>query len=115
MADDCIFCKIAAGKIPVKSVYEDEHMIAFPDINPMAPVHVLVIPRRHFDSLSQVGQDDAALMSHILLKLPQIAQILGIAESGFRIVANTGKDGGQSVMHLHWHLLGGRFMDWPPG
>lgn len=115
MATDCIFCKIAAGEIPVNPVYEDEQILAFPDINPMAPVHVLVIPRRHLDSLKAAGPDDAALLAHIMLKIPQIAQILGIADKGFRLVANTGEDGGQTVQHLHWHLLGGRFMSWPPG
>ena len=115
MAEDCIFCKIASGAIPVKFVYEDDFLVAFPDINPMAPVHVLVIPRKHLDSIAAAGPEDSALLGHALLTLPKIAAKLGIAESGFRVVMNTGKDGGQSVMHLHWHLLGGRFMEWPPG
>ena len=115
MAEECIFCKIASGAIPVNLVYEDDFLVAFPDINPMAPVHVLVIPRKHLDSIAAAGPDDAALLGHALLTLPKIAAKLGIAESGFRVVMNTGKDGGQSVMHLHWHLLGGRFMEWPPG
>ena len=115
MATECIFCKIAAGEIPVKPVYEDEQIVAFPDINPVAPHHVLVIPRKHFESLEAVGQGDAALVAHVMLTMPNIAAIIGIAESGYRVVVNTGKDGGQTVMHLHWHLLGGRFMAWPPG
>jgi histidine triad (HIT) family protein len=114
MANDCIFCKIAAGEIPVKAVYEDELILAFPDINPAAPVHMLVIPRKHLDSLQEASVDDATLLGHAMLTLPKIAAQLGLTE-GFRVVVNTGKDGGQSVMHLHWHLLGGRFMDWPPG
>ena len=115
MAEECIFCKIAAGAIPVKPIYEDEQLVAFPDINPMAPVHVLVIPRKHLDSVAEAGPADAAMLGHAMLTLPKIAAQLGIAESGFRVVMNTGKDGGQTVMHLHWHLLGGRFMEWPPG
>ena len=115
MAEECIFCKIASGAIPVNFVYEDDFLVAFPDINPMAPVHVLVIPRKHLDSIVSAGSEDSALLGHALLTLPKIAAKLGIAESGFRVVMNTGKDGGQSVMHLHWHLLGGRFMEWPPG
>ena len=115
MAADCIFCKIAAGEIPVKPVYEDEQVLAFPDINPVAPIHVLVIPRKHMENLASAGPEDALLLAHILLTLPKIAAQLGIAETGFRVVANTGKEGGQTVMHLHWHLLGGRFMTWPPG
>ena len=115
MAEECIFCKIASGAIPVNFVYEDDFLVAFPDINPMAPVHVLVIPRKHLDSIVSAGPEDSALLGHALLTLPKIAAKLGIAESGFRVVMNTGKDGGQSVMHLHWHLLGGRFMEWPPG
>ena len=115
MAEECIFCKIAAGAIPVKPIYEDEQLVAFPDINPMAPVHVLVIPRKHLDSVAEAGPADAAMLGHAMLTLPKIAAQLGIAESGFRVVMNTGKEGGQSVTHLHWHILGGRFMEWPPG
>ena len=115
MAEDCIFCKIALGEIPVKPIYEDEQIVAFPDINPVAPQHVLVIPRKHFENLAAVGKEDAALLSHVMLSLPKIAALMGVEESGFRVVVNTGKEGGQSVMHLHWHLMGGRFMSWPPG
>ena len=115
MSEECIFCKIASGAIPVKFIYEDDQLVAFPDINPVAPVHVLVIPRKHLDSVAVAETADSALLGHALLTLPKIAAKLGIAESGFRVVMNTGKDGGQTVMHLHWHLLGGRFMEWPPG
>lgn len=115
MSQDCIFCKIAAGAIPVKPVYEDELLVAFPDINPVAPVHVLVIPRKHLGSVIETTLEDADLLAHALLTLPKIAAQLGVAETGFRVVMNTGQEGGQSVMHLHWHILGGRFMEWPPG
>jgi len=115
MSEDCIFCKIASGAIPVKIIYEDEHLVAFPDINPVAPVHVLVIPRKHLGSIAEAGPADAAMLGHVMLSLPKIAAQLGIADAGFRVVMNTGKDGGQSVQHLHWHILGGRFMEWPPG
>ena len=115
MSQDCIFCKIAAGAIPVKPVYEDELLVAFPDIIPVAPVHVLVIPRKHLGSVIETTPEDADLLAHALLTLPKIAAQLGVAETGFRVVMNTGQEGGQSVMHLHWHILGGRFMEWPPG
>lgn len=115
MAEDCIFCKIAAGQIPVKPVYEDEKVLAFPDINPAAPVHVLVIPRIHIESLQAVTEADKDLMAHICCLMPTLAKTLGVDESGFRVVTNIGKQGGQSVPHLHFHLLGGRSMEWPPG
>ena len=115
MSAECLFCKIASGVIPVKPVFEDAQLIAFPDINPVAPIHVLVIPKKHLTSLQDAGKEDQELLGHAMLTLPQIAAKLGLAEEGFRIVINTGKDGGQSVMHLHWHILGGRFMEWPPG
>lgn len=115
MSDECIFCKIASGAIPVKFIYEDEHLVAFQDINPVAPVHALVIPRKHLDSIAQAEPEDAPLLGHALLTLPLIAAQLGVAKTGFRVVMNTGKDGGQSVPHLHWHILGGRLMQWPPG
>ena len=95
--------------------YEDEYLLAFPDINPVAPVHVLVIPRKHLASINEADSSDATLLGHVLLTLPKIAAQLGVDESGYRVVMNTGKDGGQSVMHLHWHILGSRFMEWPPG
>lgn len=115
MSDGCIFCKIAAGAIPVKPIYEDEHLLAFPDINPVAPVHALLIPRKHMASLLEAESGDQALLGHIMLTAPKIAAELGISADGFRLVVNTGKKGGQTVMHLHWHILGGRSMEWPPG
>ncbi|HDJ23307.1 MAG: histidine triad nucleotide-binding protein [Candidatus Aminicenantes bacterium 4484_214] len=113
--DDCIFCQIAAKKIPSKIIYEDEEVIAFEDIKPQAPVHLLVIPREHFSSLNQVPAGKEALLGKILLVARKIAEEKGVAESGYRIVLNTAADSGQEVLHLHFHLLGGRRMTWPPG
>ena len=115
MSEQCIFCKIAAGEIPVKPIYQDEYLVAFADINPVAPVHALVIPRKHLASLAEAGDADSDMLGHAMLTLPKIAGQLGLAAEGFRIVLNTGKNGGQTVMHLHWHILGGRYMEWPPG
>ena len=113
---DCIFCKIAAKEIPSSLVYEDEQVVAFKDLEPQAPVHVLVIPKKHVESVLALAEEDKGLVSHILVDvIPQLAQKLGIAEKGFRVVANTGEEGGQTVKHLHFHLLGGRSMQWPPG
>ena len=113
---DCIFCKIAAGEIPAQIVYEDETVIAFKDLSPKAPVHVLIVPRKHVKSIANFTAEDNALAAHIFVDVvPKLAAELGIAGGGFRIVVNTGKNGGQSVHHLHVHLLGGRKMTWPPG
>ncbi len=111
---DCIFCKIAAGEIPAKKLYEDEHAIAFADISPQAPVHVLIVPRRHISSHAQATRSDASLLGHMLNVASEIAHQQGLGK-GFRTVINTGPDGGQTVDHLHMHLLGGRAMHWPPG
>ncbi len=110
----CLFCKIVAGEIPSTAVYQDELVYAFADINPKAPVHVLVVPREHIGSLDDVGQDKRALLGHLLWAAAEIARQKGLAH-GYRIVVNTGTDGGQTVDHLHLHLLGGRPMTWPPG
>lgn len=111
---DCIFCKIAQKEIPSKLVYEDDTVVAFRDLEPQAPQHVLVIPKKHVESLLALEEEDKALVSHILVDvIPQLAQKLGIAEKGFRVVANTGEEGGQTVKHLHFHLLGGRSMQCP--
>ncbi|MBP2626367.1 MAG: histidine triad protein [Firmicutes bacterium] len=115
MTQECIFCKISAKEVPVTVIYEDEHIIAFPDINPAAPVHVLVIPKKHIANLLELVPDDIPLMGHVLSTIPKIATQLGLAEDGFRLVVNTKDNGGQTVHHLHWHILGGRFMTWPPG
>ena len=106
---------MAAKKIPVKIIYEDDHVLAFPDINPMAPVHILVIPKQHFDSLLAVKPEEMPVVAQVMAALPSIAEKAGISGEGFRIVVNTGVNGGQTVKHLHWHLLGGRIMSWPPG
>ena len=116
MMADCVFCKIAQKEIPSQLVYEDEQVVAFRDLEPQAPVHVLVIPKKHVASVLALTAEDSGLVSHIFVDvIPQLARELGIAEKGFRVVANTGEEGGQSVGHLHFHLLGGRSMQWPPG
>lgn len=113
---DCIFCKIAAGEIPATVVYEDDFVKAFRDLDPQAPEHVLIIPKKHVGSLLELGQEDKDMAAHILVDVvPKLAKDLGVAENGFRIVCNTGEEGGQTVHHLHVHLLGGRSMQWPPG
>lgn len=114
MAAHCIFCKIVSREIPSQPIYEDEQVLAFPDIKPAAPVHVLVIPKEHVDGISAVAAGSKVL-SLLADKAVLIAKQLGIAEKGFRLVVNDGDDGGQTVYHLHLHLLGGRFMGWPPG
>lgn len=110
--EDCIFCKIVRGEIPSNKVYEDERVLAFRDIEPQAPVHVLLVPKQHFTSIMDVDAETFGYMQGIVKKL---ANELGIAEKGFRVVINTGEDGQQSVKHLHFHILGGRSMQWPPG
>ncbi|OFE12634.1 histidine triad nucleotide-binding protein [Pseudohongiella acticola] len=115
MSNDCLFCRIAAGDIPSQEVYSDEHVYAFHDINPTAPTHILVIPRKHLNSVCDAGPDDEALMGKLLLTGQQIAQKQGVASDGFRLVINTGDQGGQTVHHIHLHILGGRQMTWPPG
>lgn len=113
---ECIFCKIASKEIPTKVLYEDADVIAFPDVDPKAPVHVLIIPKQHVQSLLALTTANKNLIAHILIDVvPRLAKELGVADSGFRLVTNTGKDGGQTVPHLHFHLLGGRYLDWPPG
>ena len=104
---DCIFCKIIAGEIPSQKVYEDEHVLAFHDINKSAPVHILVVPKVHVESLNGVNSANIEYISRIFLKIPEIAKEYGV-EEGYRVVTNIGKDGGQSVWHLHFHVLGGR-------
>lgn len=108
---DCIFCKIGAGEIPADKVYEDDRMIAFRDLEPVAPVHVLLVPKVHADNVTAA---DPALVAHMLAKAGEIAASLGVRENGFRLVINTGRDGGQTVQHLHIHLIGGKSVGWPP-
>ena len=113
--EDCIFCKIVEKDIPSELIYEDDQIVAFNDINPQAPIHVLIIPKEHFASLNDIPEEKKDVLSHILLKARQIAQNLGINDKGYRIVLNTGRDSGQVVFHIHFHLLAGRRMIWPPG
>ena len=115
MENDCIFCDIATGKTDAKIVYEDDKAIAFDDINPQAPHHVLIVPREHMDSLNDVARGDEAIVGHLLRIASRIADQRGIGETGYRVVVNTGPGAGQSVLHLHAHLLGGRDLKWPPG
>ncbi len=111
---DCIFCKIAAGTIPAKKVMEDEQVLAFHDIEPKAPRHILVIPKKHLTSLAEAKTTDEALLGRLLLAAAEIAREQGLG-AGYRVVISTGAEGGQTVDHLHVHLLGGRQMHWPPG
>ncbi|MDO4281462.1 MAG: histidine triad nucleotide-binding protein [Peptococcaceae bacterium] len=112
---DCIFCKIANGEIPTTTVYENDLVRAFRDTDPQAPTHVLVVPKRHVQSVSQLTQEDGALMLALLDAVQAVVKSEGLEEGGYRLVANTGEQGGQSVPHLHIHVLGGRDMKWPPG
>ena len=114
MAADCIFCRIVAGELPGERVFEDDVVVAFRDINPKAPVHVLVIPKAHYASLDAVPAEAAGTLGQMCLAVSGLAKCLGLAD-GYRLVVNTGPAGGQTVDHLHMHLLGGRDMTWPPG
>ncbi len=108
--EDCVFCKIIKGEIPSEKVYEDEDILAFKDINPAAPIHVLIIPKKHIATLMEVTQEDSKLMAKILEAVQKAAKIMGIEEKGFRLIANCGPDSGQEVMHIHFHLLAGKVM-----
>lgn len=112
---NCLFCGIAAGAVPAKIVHDDQDALAFWDVRPVAPTHVLVIPKTHIANLAEVGPDQWSLITRTLEVVQAVAKQLGLADRGYRIVANVGNDGGQTVHHLHWHILGGRFMTWPPG
>jgi histidine triad (HIT) family protein len=112
---NCIFCRIAAGQIPSTKVYEDDDAFAFRDINAQAPTHVLLIPKKHIASLNEASSEDQRLLGHLMSLAPQIAKQEGISDSGFRVVVNTGTEAGQSVWHIHLHVMGGRAMHWPPG
>jgi histidine triad (HIT) family protein len=112
---NCIFCKIVAGEIPSNGVYEDDQVLAFRDIQPQAPSHLLVIPRAHVASLDAADEGDEALLGRLMLACRTVARAEGLAEGGYRVVTNIGDDGGQAVHHLHLHVLGGRSMGWPPG
>lgn len=106
--ENCIFCKIIKGEIPSKKVYEDDKVIAFHDINPEAPVHVLVIPKEHIQSANAINEENASIVAHIFVVINKIVKELGIDESGYRVLTNIGKDGGQTVPHMHFHILGGK-------
>jgi len=112
---DCIFCKIANGEIPSKKIYEDEKVIAFHDISPEAPIHFLVIPKEHIQSANEISEENANIISHIFLVINKLVRELNIEKTGYRVVNNCGKDGGQSVNHIHFHVLGQRELKWPPG
>ena len=105
---DCIFCRIAAGEIPSNLVYQDDHVVAFPDIHPAAPVHVLVVPRKHVESIAHLEDGDLEIAGRLMLAARTVAQQAGVAESGYRVIANIGREGGQTVPHLHLHVIGGR-------
>jgi len=113
MATDCLFCRIVRGEIPAKLIAQDDHCVAFRDINPQAPTHVLIIPRDHIPSLNEAM--DATIIGRLSLMAARIARDEGLSERGYRIVVNTNADAGQTVFHIHLHLLGGRKMGWPPG
>lgn len=112
---DCIFCKIINGEIPSEKLYEDDKVLAFNDINPEAPVHFLVIPKKHIKNVNEITEENSAIISHVFEVIKKITQNLGISEDGYRVVTNIGQNGGQTVGHMHFHILGGRNLVWPPG
>jgi len=113
--DRCLFCRIATGEITAKKVYEDDEVVAFNDINPQAPTHILVVPRKHIATLDEMTDADNAIVGNVLLRAAQIARDLKLPSDGYRVVVNTGEAAGQTVFHIHFHLLGGRNFGWPPG
>jgi len=113
--ENCLFCKIATGEIPSNIVYQDENVVAFADINPQAPKHILLIPRQHIASMTDLTLNDAPILAQLFTTAQKLAQEMGVDESGYRFVSNVGPDAGQSVFHLHFHILGGRKFGWPPG
>jgi len=115
MSDDCLFCKIIAGEIPSTEVYRDDDVFAFEDISPAAPTHTLVIPTKHLKDVAAANEEDTELLGKLMMIANKIAKEKGLTEKGFRYVINTGTDGGQTVYHLHLHVIGGRALSWPPG
>ena len=113
--ESCIFCKIIRGDIPCEKIFENDLILCFRDISPEAPQHVIIIPKKHINNINELEVEDISIISEVYLAAKNITQILGIGESGYRIVTNCGEDGGQTVKHIHFHLLGGRQMKWPPG
>jgi histidine triad (HIT) family protein len=112
---DCLFCRIVQKTIPAKIVYEDDRTLAFDDINPQAPVHTLIIPKQHVSAVQDCRDQDRDLLAQLLITCANVAKQKGLVDSGYRIVTNTGSDAGQTVFHLHLHILGGRHLGWPPG
>lgn len=112
---DCVFCKIVAGEIPARVVFEDDHVLAFEDLHPQAPQHLLVIPKKHITSLNELTAEDAPVIGHMARVAAQVARDRGFADDGYRTVMNCNEQGGQTVYHIHMHVLGGRAMTWPPG
>jgi histidine triad (HIT) family protein len=115
MSTDCLFCRIVAGEIPSEKLYEDDVVVAIRDIAPRAPTHILLLPRRHIQSAAELTEEDAPMLGRLFAVAAQLARDGGIADSGYRLVSNVGRWGGQSVDHLHVHLMGGRAFAWPPG
>lgn len=115
LTDRCLFCRIVAGEIPAKKAYEDEDVVAFHDINPQAPSHILIIPRRHIASLDELTEGDANTVGTVVVRAAHIARTLHLENEGYRLVVNMGENAGQTVFHIHFHLLGGRAFGWPPG
>ncbi len=113
--DNCIFCKIVRGEVPAKIILDSDETLAFYDVDPKAPVHILIIPKAHIGSIMEAGGENAGAFEAMGRVARELAVKLGLNESGFRIIVNTGRDGGQTVQHLHMHLLGGRSLEWPPG
>lgn len=113
--EDCVFCKIIKGEIPSTKVYEDDKILCFKDINPAAPVHIIMVPKKHISSLNELSDEDQIVIGHIFLTAKKIAKENNISKDGYRIVTNCGEKAGQSVKHIHFHLLGGRSFNWPPG
>lgn len=111
---DCVFCEIVKGNIPCEKIYEDEYVLAFKDLKPQAPVHFLVIPKRHIENALEIKEEDRDILYHVFLSIQKIAKDLDLKD-GFRVVNNCGEDGGQTVLHLHFHVLGKRKLNWPPG
>ncbi|MTI81482.1 MAG: histidine triad nucleotide-binding protein [Firmicutes bacterium] len=112
---DCIFCKIVNKELPAEIVYEDDHVLAFKDINPEAPTHILLIPKKHISTLLDLQPEDSDIMGHIIITAQKLAKDMGLEEKGFRLVSNCKEEAGQTVFHIHFHLLGGRAFKWPPG
>lgn len=113
--EDCVFCSIIRHEVPGRIEYEDDDLVIFKDINPQAPVHLLIVPRKHIPSLPDASEEDQAILGRLMLAAGRVAREQGLDQDGFRLVMNTGRKTGQSVFHIHFHLLGGRAMHWPPG